>query len=182
MNVSKPKRPYLRIATTIIFLLFVITFAFSILSGRSIVILIQTLKFPATIAPAEAGKTVCVLKDLNFESGEWAAYIVTASSDLAGLPDGVPRHNFLKLTDKGILKEMQRDWCFEITGGDVATVESYIAILQNDELRWESGIVISPNYEGLQSAQFGWVKPKTKNLLAMYAKKFKSSILPIHVI
>ncbi len=153
-----------------------------LLAGCSVVIMTQSEKSLPPAPQAKAGSTVCVLKDFDLDHGDWAAYIVTAHDDLAELPEGVPKRHFLKLDDRAVLKEMQRDWCFEITGGDLATVESYVAILQNGELRWTSGIVVSRNHEGLQSARFGWMKPKTPDLLSRYAKKFEPSILPLHIL
>ncbi len=170
-----------KIALSVFVFLLIAAFAVPVLTGISLVIPTYAIELNENPPPATAGTTVCVLKDLDFENGEWAAYMVTATSDLAGLPEGVSKQSFL-ITDKKTLKEMQREWCFIESGGDVATVESHIAILQNGKLRWESGIVIESGTEGLQSSQFGWATPKTKNLLLRYAKQFRSSFLPIHIL
>lgn len=169
-----------KILLTVLISLLAVAFSVPALTGISLVFQVQSVELEPI--PAVGGTTVCVLKDFDFESGEWAAYIVTANSDLSGLPEGVPKQTFLSLTDKAILKEMQREWCFDGSGGDMGTVESSVAVLQNGKLRWRSGIVIDSGTEGLQSPQFGWVTPQEKYLLAKYARKFEPSIFPFHII
>jgi hypothetical protein len=113
---------------TIVVLLFLVTFsAFSSFSGLTAILIwheapqIQ-LRKPKPLK----GEIIAPLEGLNFDEGEWVAYIALSSHDYRQLRARFPR-NCLKLSDRATMKQMQQDWKMVFTEGDMATVDSHIS-------------------------------------------------------
>jgi hypothetical protein len=67
----------------------------------------------------------------DFTKDDWAAYIVIPLSDFTDLNKQIARRTCLKTTDRKILLQMQQQWQFKVTAGDMATVESVFYLVKN---------------------------------------------------
>lgn len=116
-------------------------------------------------------------KSFDFDSGDnWKMYIVLKNGDIKQLPEHIVKANYLSTTDSDLLNNIKNQWNFNCTDGDMATVSSKIVLLKNNEIVFESGIVINNALQGLQSQNFGWVE---SDILIKDLKKFKRSYSPI---
>ena len=111
-------------------------------------------KEPKTIH-YKKGEVVTPLGNLNFDEGDWVAYIHIHYDDFTDLHRSIPKWGLLKSTDIKLFKQMKRDWKFRYSGGDVATVQSQIIFYCNGKGVFESGIVLHDNFQCLQSEKFG---------------------------
>lgn len=117
-------------------------------------------------------------QQIDFDNGEYKAFVVIAISDVMNLPVNIPRYRVLKTTDKKILNQLKN--CeFISSGGDVATVESRIYILRDNSLIYESGLVLDNEYEGIQNKRLGWAESKQKGQLTKIISQFTKELKPI---
>jgi len=123
-----------------------------------------------------------VLEGLDFNNGKWSAYLIFSILDLKELEGVVPKRNCLKLADIQILMKMKNDWNMVFTGGDMATVESFIVFTKNGKVVFRSEIVVNKHTEGLQSPAFGWIEPVKPGIIIRYCKEFKPVYSPIVIL
>ncbi len=127
------------------------------------------------------GTRVAPLRDLNFDEGEWAAYIWLEFHDWAEVRGELPR-NCLKLTDREALKRIQHEFVGRYTGADVATVISRLHVVHDGRIVHDSGIVLSGrDLKGLQTSSWGWVEPENPGVARRFADLFKPVYWPICV-
>lgn len=119
------------------------------------------------------GDRVSPLKAFDFSSGDWTIYVEIARDDYHALPPGVTRARCLKTTDRKLMQRMAQTWTFTYTDGDMATVESGIYVVKDGKLLFDSGIVISREGSGLQSASFGWLEPVDKAAIPESLRQFQ---------
>ena len=105
----------------------------------------------------QKGDVVKPFEKFDFDKGSWVAYLLLNNSEI-NLSSEMPKGKCFKTTDIKVLKQMQNEWIFSYSGGDVATIESSIILYNNGKKVFESGIAIDENLQGLQSHQFGWLK------------------------
>lgn len=75
--------------------------------------------FPA----AQADETVVnPLKDVDMNDAK--VFLILASDDWSERPEGMPTRRVLVCTDAAVLQQLKDNFSFEISGGDMATVES----------------------------------------------------------
>lgn len=128
------------------------------------------------------GDTIQPLKNLDFDQGDWTAYLSISRSDFQELEKNISKATCLKTRDINLLKKMQKEWIFICQETDLATVESGFYLLRNGKLVFESGIVLESNSEGLQSREFGWVNPLKSKSLTSLCSKFKRVYWPIVIL
>ena len=161
-------------------ILFFVSTAISFFAHYTLVIPISKLN--QKDLPLKKGAIVKPFKNLFLSDGNWKAYIVFDKTDLIELPQGIARATCIKTEDKSVIQEMKDTWHFIYKEGDIATAESSIYIFHDNELVFESAIVISENSQGLQSRSYGWMKPVRKNVICESCKKFKRVYWPVVVL
>lgn len=129
----------------------------------------------------QKGDTVKVLGDSNFNEGDWEAYIVLVWGDNNRLHKEIPKGIMYRTDDIELLKQMQRDWRFEYTGGDIATVQNQFILYQDGKIIVHTGIVIDDNFTAFQG-WFGALYPNNKNDIIKYCKQFKRVYSPIVIL
>jgi len=101
------------------------------------------------------GDRVAVLRHLDFSQGSWKAIVRLGINEWGDLPEEQRKSGCWVLTDIEKLRKMQREWIFEVSGGDAATITSGIWLVQDGEVRWTSGL--DPRGAvGLQDGVLGW--------------------------
>lgn len=165
---------------TIITLILITVYTLSVfLFGYPLVIDFSN-EIPFTPNDYKNGDTISPLKKFDFDNGEWTAYIFINSNDMTDISKELPKGCRYKTNDLLLLKQMQREWRFIYTGGDVATVTSSILLLKDGKKVFDSGIMLTKSIQGLQSRQFGWLAGS--NVLLNTCSKFNTVNFPIIII
>lgn len=125
-----------------------------------------------------SGDTIQIFQEGIIEKHNWVIYLVLDKEDRRQNLK-LEAHPFWVLKDNNIIRKISEEWKFICTGGDVATVQSYIYIYMDGDLYFESGIVIDDSFEGLQSEDFGWVISVRENMIYDYIQHFKPIYFPI---
>jgi hypothetical protein len=126
----------------------------------------------------QKGDTIKPFEKFNFDKGSWVAYLFL-NNDNTNLSSEMPKGKCFKTTNINVLKQMQDEWKFLYSGGDVATIESSIILYNNGKKVFESGILIDENSQGLQSRQFGWLEGLN---LIKTCKQFEKIYSPILIL
>ena len=105
---------------------------------------------------ADQDGMVLLLEPFDFTKGDWEVTIEIAGDDLSTLDPRVPAGRTLVCSDPAVLSALKKSWRFRASGGDVATVTSGVTVARDGYLLLDSGIALSPNAAGLQTASFGW--------------------------
>jgi hypothetical protein len=165
----------------VIVALFFALWATSLISGYSLVLLLKDPDLYIKNVDVKKGTAVRILKDLDFEEGNWSAYFVLAHDDWTILKKY--RHNCYRVREKAILNQLKSTWEMTITGGDVATATSYVVFSKDGSLVWGAGVVIDEDgLEGFQSSALGWVTPVRKGAIKDSLKLFEPVIAPIVIL
>ncbi|GAB5401616.1 MAG: hypothetical protein Aureis2KO_32010 [Aureisphaera sp.] len=157
--------------------LVVIGFAFTLLSGYSLVI---GPNDSLTMEDIECvnGK-INPLGSFDFSKDSWKMYVQISSSDMNELPDNMRKVNFIKTSDLVTIKNIQEKWSFSCNEGeDISTAESKLFLFKDGDLVFESAIVISDSIEGLQSHSFGWIHSK-EGIISSELENFERQYFPI---
>lgn len=125
------------------------------------------------------GDTINPLNDLYFDNEDLAIYIIVNKNDRQDFDPQLFKGLYLKCNNKNILKDILPNFDCVVTGGDMATVQSAIYVVQNNEIVFMSGIVLDKNIAGLQNQHFGWAEAVDSELLLDACRKFKRSYWPI---
>jgi hypothetical protein len=129
----------------------------------------------------QKGDTINPFKEFDFSKDTWKVYLFIASSDLKEINGVMPKGKCFKTTDIELLKQIQREWKFIVTDGDVATVESSIVVCKNGKKVYSSGIVLGGNRQGLQNRELGWVTALSSNMMIEQCKQFERIYLPVFI-
>ena len=116
------------------------------------------------------------LKDIDLSNGKAVLYL--SSDDWNDLPDGMSTRRMLVCTDTAVLRQLKDFFSFEISGGDMATVESELWVYSYDTLLLKTGIDINQNCVGIQNEHIGWAKAVDKERLCHVFAQFKPYRLP----
>jgi hypothetical protein len=127
------------------------------------------------------GDIVSPLYGLDFDQGEWTAYILLTHDDYKLLKQDISR-NCLKLTDRETMKQMQQQWKMVYTGGDAATVISRIVFIRDGDIMFSSAIDLTSEKKGLQSRYFGWIEPQSQGVMWEYCNKFEPIVWPVLIL
>jgi hypothetical protein len=130
----------------------------------------------------QKGDVVSPLQGMDFDSGNWTAYLVLEGNDFEDLKPRFSR-NCLKLTDRQTLKSMATDLKMIYTRSDIATVASYLIFVKDGKVVFNAAIHLSKEgFEGLQSPYFGYLVPQNKGVLWKYCGKFEPVYAPFIVL
>lgn len=128
------------------------------------------------------GEIVNVLENHDFDSGKWEMYLIIAESDKVSISKDIPNGNIFKTEDKNLLKEMKKNCRFIYEKSDIATIESEIFLLKNENIVFRGGIVLDENMQGLQLANYGWLKVSSRKALSKYCKRLNRVYSPIVIL
>jgi len=157
-----------------IFILFWIT---SLMTGY--VIVIPLTKYTGKQHELKRGDTINPLAGLDLNKGKWNAYLVISKTDYNKFHNSIKKSSILKTTDIEVLRMLQKEWIFNYTGGDMATVENSFYLFNDGKLVFSSGIILDGLKSGLQSREYGWLEPISKDLIPNSFKNFKRVYWPI---
>src|SRR5574344_219617 len=105
--------------------LFVVVWVLNLTTGCTLIIPVTKAE-PNKSIEMKKGDIINPLKSFDFNTGNWAVYLTISRSDFESLPATIRKARCLRTKDMKTLKQMQSEWNFVYTGGDVATVESEI--------------------------------------------------------
>ena len=111
------------------------------------------------------------LKDIDVNDAR--AFLILSSDDWRERPEGMPARRVLVCTDADVLQQLKDSFSFEISDGDMATVESEFWVYSHDTLVLKTNIVINPNYVGIQNEMTGWAEAVNKESLCRLLARFK---------
>ena len=111
------------------------------------------------------------LKDVDMNDAK--AFLILSLDDWSELPEGMPARRVLVCTDAAVLQQLKDNFSFEISGGDMATVESELWVYCHDTLKLMTNIVIEQNSIGIQNELTGWADAVNKEQLCRVFTQFK---------
>lgn len=121
---------------------------------------------------------VKILKDLDFTKNKYKALLIIR--DKIDLSDKI-KGTVLETEDVDVLKEIQKEWKFTKTNGDLATVENELLIYENETILFRTGIVLDQrknrNLQGLQNSDMGWLSANTD--LTKQCSRFERVYFPL---
>ena len=134
-----------------------------------------------TVFPAiQVDETVInPLKDIDVNDAN--AFLILSSDDWRERPEGMPARRVLVCTDADVLQQLKDNFSFEISDGDMATVESEFWVYSHDTLVLKTNIVINPNYVGIQNEMTGWAEAVDKESLCRLLARFKPYRAPVFI-
>jgi hypothetical protein len=133
------------------------------LSHRSIVMLFPVVQEDETV--------INPLKDVDVNDAK--ALLILSHDDWSELPEGMPMRRVLVCTDTEVMQQLKDNFSFEISGGDMTTVESELWVYSHDTLVLMTNIVIEQNNVGIQNELVGWAEAVNKEQLCHLFTQFK---------
>lgn len=167
---------------TVIITVVLLVQVLSLVTGISLVIPITKSNCHSNGRELKKDDCFNVFDKMDFEKGNWKAYLIIAPEDFKYLNNDIPKATCFSTSDKEVLKNMQKQWKFRYTKGEISDVNSKILIYQNNKLVFKSGIVLDNYHEGLQCQTFGWLQPIDPFALSKACKQFERIYWPIVVI
>ncbi len=130
------------------------------------------------------GDTIEPLKQYDFTENNYSVYIVIHRNEVEELPAFIGRKKFslnkvLWTDELTVLKKIQKEFKFTYTGGDIATCQSMIYVYSDNDLIFQSAIVLEENTFGLQNQHFGWTPVLNSHQIISVLKEFKPYYYPI---
>ena len=121
--------------------------------------------------------TINPLKNIDMKNGK--AILILSADDWSNLPKGMPARRVLVCTDAEMLQQLKDIFSFEISGGDMATVENELWVYSHDTLVLMTNIDISQNHVSIQNEQTGWAKSIEYEQLCTLFTQFKPYRKPL---
>jgi hypothetical protein len=175
------KTKFRRLLVLLLFLLLG-GYGFSLWTGYTLYAIVHKETAVKMKENVQKGDVVSPLQGMDFDNGNWTAYLVLTTDDFDQLKPRFSR-NCLKLTDRQTLKSMSQDLKMIYTGGDIATVASYLIFVKDGKVVFNSAIHLSKEgFEGLQSPYFGYMEPQNKGVLWKYCSKFEPVYAPFIIL
>lgn len=131
---------------------------------------------------SNAGDTIHIFQRLDFEIGDWEAYIVISQNDDMDVSNKIPKGRLLRTDDRALLLQMKNKLVFVYTGADISTVDNEFIVCQNGHVVFRSAILIDKTQEGLQNREYGFLEAKPLGQLSGYCKDFKRVYSPFVVL
>ena len=116
-------------------------------------------------------KVTSPLKDIDVTDAK--AFLILSSDDWSERPEGMPARRVLVCTDAELMRQLKDNFSFEISGGDMATVESELWVYCHDTLVLMTNIDINPNNIGIQNELTGWAEAMNKEALCHLFARFR---------
>lgn len=110
------------------------------------------------------------LENNNFNRGHWKVVLVMNIEDISHLPYGIPKRRVLCCNNQQLLNELKKYFTFNISGGDMSTVDNKLLVYCDDTLVFETGVVLEQNHTlqvGIQNERVGWAE-------AVYPEELKN--------
>ena len=117
------------------------------------------------------------LKDVDMNDAK--AFLILASDDWSVRPEGMHARHVLVCTDAEALQQLKNNFSFEISGGDLATLESELWVYSHNTLVLMTNIDITPNHVGIQNERTGWAEAVNKKQLCHIFTQFKPYRWPV---
>ena len=134
-----------------------------------------------TVFPAvQVGETV-INPLQNIDINDAKAFLILSSDDWSELPDGMPARRVLVCTEAEVLQQLKDNFSFEISGGDMTTLESELWVYSHDTLVLVTNIVIKQNSVGIQNEQIGWAEAVNRESLCHLFARFKPYRTPVFI-
>ena len=126
----------------------------------------------------QEGETIVnPLKDVDMSDAK--AFLIFSPDDWSERPKGMPARRVLVCTDAEVLQQLKDNFSFEISGGDMTTVESELWVYSHDTLVLMTNIDINPNHVGIQNERTGWAEAVNKDQLCHLFTQFKPYRWPV---
>ena len=93
----------------------------------------------------------------------------------------MPARHVLVCTEVEVLQQLKDNFLFEISGGDMATVESELWVYSHDTLVLMTNIVIEQNRIGIQNERIGWAEGVNSEQLMHLFTQFKPFRAPFFI-
>lgn len=134
-----------------------------------------------TVFPAvQVDETVVnPLKDIDVKDAK--AFLILSPDDWRERPEGMPSRCVLVCTDTDVLQQLKDNFSFEVSSGDMATLESELWLYSHDTLVLKTNIDINPNHVGIQSEMTGWAEAVDKEPLCRLLARFKPYRAPVFI-
>ena len=117
------------------------------------------------------------LKDIDVSDTK--AFLILSSDDWSERPEGMPARRVLVCTDAAALQQLKDNFSFEISDGDMTTVESELWVYSHDTLKLMTYIDINPNHVGIQNERTGRAEAANKEQLCRVFAQFKPYRWPV---
>ncbi len=154
-----------------------------------IILLVFSFGFNYTVPLLLSNKTEIVINTTNnlcyplqtfdFQKGSWAVYLVLSNEDKKNFQKIIPsmERNVLCTNDRKVLEDIKKV-PFRKTGGDMATVTSYLCVEENNQVVATLPIAITEQYCGFQLRGYGWLEASSSNMKE-HLQQFKPVYFPI---
>jgi hypothetical protein len=113
------------------------------------------------------------LENVDLSFGKNKVVLLFSFDDITELPNNVCRKKVLVCSDNEILQQLKNNFTFEISGGDMATIESEIIVFKDNKLVLKTNFVLDKNLIGIQNKKTGLAKATNKEELYKLFEKFK---------
>ena len=134
-----------------------------------------------TVFPAvqEDETVINPLRDIDVNDAK--AFLIFSSDDWNERPKWMPARHVLVCTEVEVLQQLKDNFLFEISGGDMATVESELWVYSHDTLVLMTNIVIEQNRIGIQNERIGWAEGVNSEQLMHLFTQFKPFRAPFFI-
>jgi len=124
------------------------------------------------------GEEFSILKDLDFDSGNWfvlidlTRYRNQVHDSILLKVIGFPNGGIYILEDINFIRGMKREWIVRFLDTDCCTPDFNMDFFQNNQLRFSLGIVLDKKLEGFQTNEYGWTPITKSNTIQKYYSLF----------
>jgi hypothetical protein len=119
------------------------------------------------------------IEDIDLSTGENLVYLCISDEDIEGLPSEMGKCKLFECRDNSVLSELQNNFWFLKSSGDMATCRSKIFVYKNNKLVLSTSFVLSNDIVGIQNRIVGWADAIEKEELKHLFVKFKPTYWPI---
>ena len=120
----------------------------------------------------EKGDTLDLFKEYDFKDGNYSLFIVFSRDELESYP------KILFTNTPSVLTELKEVFKLTYTGGDMATCQSSLFLLQDDKIILNQRFAINKNNVGLQSRKYGWIQFIDKEAILKNLHKLEPTYWP----
>lgn len=113
------------------------------------------------------------LENIDFSKGRNVAYLNIAKADLEELPKSIAKNKLLECRSNETLQNLQRNFIFTKSNGDMVTCESEVLFYKEEKLVFRSSIVLTDRVVGLQNSKLGWADAQNIENLKNFFATFK---------
>lgn len=162
----------------ILFIVLVVALVAELLLSEGYPLVIRSGEVIQRDAHHQDSAVVNPLAGANLDQGEWTVYLILDRDDFADLTPALEPYKVWKLNAVSVLEQMQHDWNFIPTGGDMATVTSELIVVHDGNVVFEAGIILDQKVIGLQGQVFGWAEGTDQAKMIAILKAFREVRYP----